>query len=338
MADPLLSARVGERWVVRIRLPDQSATDRIGWVESVTPDAVVLTGADGTPTMVPRATVLAARRTPAAAGGPDPRRVSAVEVERHAVSGWLADWEPLGQWTLRAADGFTGRANSCHAVGDPGVPVATAAERIVAYAKEHGIPPMAMVISGSAEEQSLRNLGWLDTYMPTQVLVARLADVLGDQAAPEGVRVIERLNDAWLAAYARSRPQPADPAVPRRILDGHPPRAFAAAGSTESLAAIGRGHVDDAWFGVAAVWVDPEHRRHGLATATVVALGHWAARRGARYAYVQVDRDNEVALNAYGRLGFTAHHGYLYLRPALTSITHTGRGRSGRSARRSSRA
>ena len=28
--------------------------------------------------------------------------------------------EPLGEWTLRAGGGFTGRANSCHAVGDPG--------------------------------------------------------------------------------------------------------------------------------------------------------------------------------------------------------------------------
>ena len=31
MTDPLVSARVGERWVIRVRLPDGSATDRIGW-------------------------------------------------------------------------------------------------------------------------------------------------------------------------------------------------------------------------------------------------------------------------------------------------------------------
>jgi N-acetylglutamate synthase len=317
MADPLLPARVGERWVVRVRLPDESATDRVGWVETVDPDAVVLTGSDGRPTTVPRSTVLAARRAPAAAGGPDPRRVSAAEVERYALSGWLADSEPLGEWTLRAAGGFTGRANSCHAVGDPGLPVAVAAGRIIAYASEHGIPPMAMVIRGSAEEQALRGHGWVDTYVPTQVLVARLADLLGDRTAPEGVRVTDTLDDAWLAAYARSRPQPTDPAVPRRILDGHPPRAFAAVPSGESVAAIGRGHVHDAWFGAAAVWVDPEHRRRGLATAVTTALGHWAARLGARYAYVQVDRENHVALTAYERLSFRLHHSYRYLRPAL---------------------
>ena len=186
MTDPLASARVGERWVVRVRLPDGSATDRIGWLDAVAADAVVMTGPDGRRATVDRSTVVVARRAPAARGGPHPRRVSVAEVERHALPGWLADSEPLGEWTLRAGGGFTGRANSCHAVGDPGLPVGAAADRIIAYAARHGIAPMAMVVRGSAEEQALRDLGWVDTYVPTQVLVARLADVLGDRPAPGG--------------------------------------------------------------------------------------------------------------------------------------------------------
>jgi N-acetylglutamate synthase len=314
--DPLQSARVGERWVVRVRLPDASATDRIGWVESLAPDAVVLSGSDGRATTVRRSTVLAARRAPAAAGGPDPRRVSAAEIERHARPGWLADSEPLGEWTLRAAAGFTGRANSCHAVGDPGLPIAAAAERIVGFAARHDIAPMAMVVAGSAEEGALRGLGWADTYVPTSVLVARLADVLGERPTSDAVHVTETLDDAWLTAYGRSRPLPADLAVVRRILDSNPPRAFAAIAVGRELAAIGRGHLSGDWLGVAAVWVDAEHRRRGLATAIMTALGHWAARRGARYVYVQVDRENQVALTAYQRLGLRPHHDYLYLRPA----------------------
>ena len=320
MADPLLSARVGERWVIRVQLPDGSATDRVGWVDGVTPDTVVLTGRGGEPATVLRSTVLAARRVPAAAGGPDPSRLSPAEVERHALPGWLADSEPLGEWSLRAGGGFTGRANSGHAVGDPGVPVTVAARRIIGYAAEHGIAPMAMVISGSPEEQALRTLGWADTSVPTQVLVARLADLLGDRPVPDGVRVTETLDEVWLAAYARSRPQPADPAVARRILDGHPPRAFAAVGSADSVVAIGRGHVHEDWLGVAAVWVDPEHRRGGRGSAIMLALGHWAARQGARYAYVQVDRENEVALTAYQRLGFRLHHNDIYLSPRLAPV------------------
>jgi GNAT superfamily N-acetyltransferase len=315
MTDPLASARVGERWVVRVRLADGSATDLVGWVDSVDVEAVVVTSPDRPPQIVRRSTVLVARRAPAARGAPHPRRVSVTELERRMLPGWLAYSEPLGEWTLRAGGGFTGRANSCHAVGDPGLPVAEAGKRIVAYAARHGIAPMGAVVTGSAEEQGLRSLGWVDTYVPTRVLVTRLTDLLDNRPVPEAVRVTETLESTWEQAYARSRPQPADRTVVRRILEGRPPRAFAAVEADVGVVAIGRGHVSGSWLGVAAVWVDGDHRRDGRGTAIMIALAHWAARRSARYAYVQVDRENQTALTAFERLGFQLHHSCLYLAP-----------------------
>lgn len=315
MSDRLQHARTGERWVVRVRRADGSATDVVGWLDAVEVDTVRLTGPDQTSWSVSRAGVLAARRVPAAAGGPDPVRISAARLERHALTGWQADAEPLGEWTLRAAGGFTGRANSAHAVGDPGIPVAAAADRVVAYAARHAIAPMAMVVTGSAEEQGLRDLGWVDTYVPVDVLAARLADLLADRPVPEGGRVTETLEPSWRAAYGRSRPTSADPALVRRILDGVPPRAFADAERDGATVAIGRGHLSGPWLGLAAVWVEPAYRRAGWATAIVTALGHWAARRGARYVYAQVDTQNTAALAAYARLGLRRHHTYGYLRP-----------------------
>ena len=302
--------------MVRLRQPDGSATDVVGWVEGADTDSVVVARVAGPPQTVPRAAVIAARRVPAAQGGPHPRRVSAAEVERHAVTGWRADWEPLGEWTLRAGRGFTGRANSAHAVGDPGMPVTEAAVRVVAYAGRHGIAPAATVVAGSTEEQALRDLGWTDTYLPVDVLVARLADVLGEEPPPPGVRVTETLEPDWEEAYRRMRPPPDDPTIARRILDGNPPRSFAAIRERGTVTAIGRGHVVGAWTGMAAVWTDPDHRRTGRASRVMAALGHWSARRGARYAYVQVDAANPPALAAYAHLGFTHHHSYLYLAPS----------------------
>jgi predicted GNAT family acetyltransferase len=45
----------------------------------------------------------------------------------------------------------------------------------------------------------------------------------------------------------------------------------------------------------------------------IKAIGHWAARSGARNAYLQVEQQNARARDAYGRLGFVVHHNYRYL-------------------------
>ena len=225
--DPLHGARLGERWVVRHRLPDGSATDVIGWLDDVDRTSARLTVVGGAARVIERAAIIAARRAPAAAGGPHPRRISADALERHSLPGWLAQHEPLGEWTLRSAGGFTGRANSCHAVGDPGLPVAQAAERIIAYAAEHGIGPMAQVVTGSDADLALRAHGWVDTYVPTDVLAVRLGELLVDRPTDDRVEVRETLHPDWWQAYQVSRPNSADQRLLRMILDGNPPRAFA---------------------------------------------------------------------------------------------------------------
>jgi GNAT superfamily N-acetyltransferase len=301
--------------VLRVRLADGSATDLIGWLDQIGPTTLRITPARQPTREVDRSAVLLARRAPAAAGGPPPSRVSAAELEQRALPGWLAYAEPLGDWTLRSAGGFTGRANSCLAVGDPGVPVADAADRIVEYAGTHRIAPMAQVIIGSTEEAALRDLGWTDTYVPVDVLATRLQDFLADRPSPPQVWITEQLEETWLQSYSQYRPNDADPAILTTILDGNPPRAFGTARSGADTIAIARAHTSGDWLGLSAVWTRADQRGRGVATAVMTALGHWAARRGARYCYVQVDQGNPSAQAAYARLGFVIHHGYRYLAP-----------------------
>ena len=67
------------------------------------------------------------------------RVISIDELERAAAPGWRGvEEEPLGGWLLRAAEGFTGRANSALAAGDPGMPVAEAAKRVTAWYRVQG--------------------------------------------------------------------------------------------------------------------------------------------------------------------------------------------------------
>ena len=223
-------ARVGERWVIRHRLADGSATDVIGWIDerrASTRSSWPPSGIDSTRSRSLRSSWPGGRRRPP--GARIHCRTSAADLEQIALPGWLALHEPLGEWTLRAAGGFTGRGNSCLAVGDPGLPLPTAAARIVRYAAEHGIPPWAQVITGSPEEQGLVALGWHPTYVPTDVLVARLGDFLGETLPDPQVQVSEQLDEDWERGYDESRPNHADPDLLRMILDGQPPRAFASA-------------------------------------------------------------------------------------------------------------
>ena len=66
----------------------------------------------------------------------------------------------MGDWRLRWADGFTGRANSALAVGDPGRPVPEALRAVCDFAHDRGIPPMVQVIRDSPNERAIVAEGW----------------------------------------------------------------------------------------------------------------------------------------------------------------------------------
>lgn len=304
----------GERLVLRVRLSDGSATDLIGWVQDVDAAGVLLDRGRGTREVtVERSTLIAARRVPAAPGGPGPATVSAAQLEGAAADAWVADTEQLGEWLLRAAEGFTSRANSCLAVGDPGRSLADAAAAVEAYYRKRGLPPWVQVVIGSAEERALRDLGWNPTHVDTDVLATRLAHLLGTGAPPRRVAVSETLTADWLAAYRRSRPAQVSDATLRTILAGRPPTGLAAIRQGTGVVAIGRAAVRGRWCGVSSIWTDPHYRGHGHAGQILPALGHWAARAGARNVYLQVAADNADAQRVYARLGFIRHHSYRYL-------------------------
>jgi len=123
-----LSALVGRRVALRHRLPvadgGPTLTDSVGELAYDGPSAVLVHTRRGV-VRVARDAVVAVREIPP----PMPRRPSwaaVARLERICADAWPPVVQrPLGQWWLRAAGGFTGRANSALVVGDPfGVPEA----------------------------------------------------------------------------------------------------------------------------------------------------------------------------------------------------------------------
>jgi N-acetylglutamate synthase len=76
--------------------------------------------------------------------------------------------------------------------------------------------------------------------------------------------------------------------------------------------AVGIGVVDAEWLGVFSLAVAPSARRRGIAGAVMDALEGWGRGRGARRIYLQVEADNEAALEFYARRGMAIAHSYHY--------------------------
>jgi GNAT superfamily N-acetyltransferase len=307
-------AAVDDRVTVRYRLDDGSATDVVGWITRLTGQQVwVRSSRSGQETGIDRERIILAKRVPPAMGGPAPALTSAAGLEQIAKNSWIADTEQLGEWTLRTGGGFTSRANSCLAVGDPGVSMATAAATVCRQYRARHLQPQIQVITNSREEAGLRQLGWQPAADSSAVLAIGLVGLLNGHPRNRSVTISDRLTPQWWQAFQRSGPAPD---IARRLLAGVPPVGLAQLTAADGrVVSIGRGQVSDGWLGLTALWTNPEHRQRGLAATIMRELGHWAARHRARNAYLQVGYDNPAAIAAYQRIGFVVHHDYRYLLP-----------------------
>lgn len=248
--------------------------------------------------------------------------ISANALEQRAAGTWRAPrFERMGDWLLRAAEGFTGRANSALAAGDPGRPLPEAVGAVRAWYA--GLEQRAMIavpfgMEGPAGDLDglLDALGWSRRDGPAIVMTARPAAIAG-LALPSAsawtippVSVADAPDEAWLGMY-HYRGQKLPP-VARRLLVSAPWQAFASVREDGRTIAIGRVAADAGWAGITAIETDPEHRRRGLATTVTVALATLAVSRGATGLYLQVEDGNAAARTLYEGMGFTGHHRYHY--------------------------
>jgi ribosomal protein S18 acetylase RimI-like enzyme len=227
----------------------------------------------------------------------------------------------MGDWLLRAAEGFTGRANSALAAGNPGQPLPDAVGAVHAWYAGLGQRAMIAVpfgMDGPAGELDglLDGLGWSRRDGPAIVMTASPAAIAGLAAASAPaaliapVQVADAPDEAWLGMY-HYRGQKLPP-VARRLLMSAPWQAFASVREDGQTIAIGRVAADAGWAGITAIETDPAHRRRGLARAVTAALATRAAARGATGLYLQVEDGNAAARTLYEGMGFIGHHRYHY--------------------------
>jgi N-acetylglutamate synthase len=289
---------VGQRVVVRRVLPGETGpsggpamTDVLGICESWAAGRVLIRREDGSTIEIDTADIVSGKPVPPR---PSARmRVSAREAEGHAAPLWPGVVrEPLGDWELRTDPEPVGRlvkrANSCLAMGDPGVPFDDAAQQVVDFYASRERTPMVQVEAASDAERKFLDAGW--------------QDVPGGEA------------DLMLASVARARRllSPKDPdAKVDRSLDGPRLEATAMVGTTR----VGTVHAarDGDWLGVHGLYVEPDHRHRGIASILMAEVLEYGAEHGATTLWLHVETDNAPARAFYERLGLVSHHTCRYL-------------------------
>ncbi|MEV0223261.1 GNAT family N-acetyltransferase [Streptomyces sp. NPDC050704] len=321
-------ADVGKR--VSVRRLDEDAptsekfTDTVGVLTSWDDGVLLITRRSGESVRIPESALVAGKVVPAAPARRRGPAASYEELARVAARAWQpVERERLGEWELRAAAGFTRRANSVLPLGAPGVPLDEALSFVREWYAARGLPAYVQTATGAAGTQELlcaelEARGWI-REVSAEMWIGALAP-LGDRPDPEPDRpvVLSRAADeAWLGRYQRKGVGE----VALKVLGSGPSVWFATVPGTEpgSPAAIGRCVVDGRWAGFAAVEVDPALRRQGLATTVMAALARRALDEGASAAWLQVEADNAGARALYTGMGFTTHHAYHHYRqPAAT--------------------
>ncbi|MEU4873800.1 GNAT family N-acetyltransferase [Streptomyces sp. NPDC021608] len=336
----ITAADVGKRVSVRCLIGAASTgdkfTDTVGVLTSWDDGVLVITRKGGDSVRVDASSLVAGKVVPAAPARRRGPAASYPELARVAARAWRpVESEPLGDWELRAAAGFTRRANSVLPLGDPGLPLDAALDVVRDWYGRRGLPAYVQTATGAEGAQELlgarlEERGWV-REVTAELWIGALAPV-ADRADAARVVLAREADAAWLARYGRKG---GGEAAMQVLAGGSPRSGEAESGAEPSVwfasvpasdggppAAIGRCVVDGRWAGFAAVEVDPARRREGLATTVMAALAGRALAEGASAAWLQVEEENTGARALYAGTGFAAHHAYHHYRePSPASPT-----------------
>ncbi|WGW10566.1 GNAT family N-acetyltransferase [Saxibacter everestensis] len=343
------SWKAGTRVVVRYSLTSGGLSDALGTVTANSAEALTVHTRSGD-ISVPHTSIVLGHEVPPAperrgaahrALGPSglqrifaatwrPRESAWLHADnvRQELAGAEGEADESGEtrergWLLRAAGGYTSRANSALALDDPGMPPGPTIEAVSRWYSERSLTPAVCVFAVQGEvhpaEAALDEAGW-QSAKPTVAMTAASIEVAGgairpaDLQSPDWACVLsDEPSDDFYAGLghptAEGRPTPL-----HELLTCAPQQMFLTVSSVANgqPAGIARLAISQRWAVLSDVNVNPVIRRGGVGTLMVRLLAAHAYQQGFRSLALQVEEQNEAALRAYQNLGFTEHHRYHY--------------------------
>ncbi len=222
---------------------------------------------------------------------------------------------PLHGWILRADDGVTRRANSVLPLEFDGTSLDSAINEAIEFYTARDLPVYYQMTEASQPPE-------LDSRLETRgfekelIVHVQTADVTSVESVgvDNEVVVTDEPSRDWLDCYAQATGYTSQSINVRlkimsRVRDH---RGYALSKVDGIPAAVGFGVVTEEWVGLFGIATRRELRRRGAAEAVSKAIVQWGETEGARRAYLQVETDNEPAINLYRKMGFETVYTYWY--------------------------
>jgi len=238
---------------------------------------------------------------------PDARRIEELSLNSSAPPGQLI----YDGWILRMLRGKAKRARSVNAVYASTIPLPEKigyCERLYGQA---GVPALFRITpfsNPSDLDRSLEGRGY-ERFDHTSVESATINSAQFTDGTADAMEL-----RAWVEAVGELRGSPAahrDAHFAR--IDGMPLRKVPVAVRDEGrIVATGLAIVEEDCVGLFDIITHVESQRRGHAKAIVTTLLRCAWELGARYAYLQVQEENEVARRLYAQFGFSQQYVYWY--------------------------
>ncbi|MBK9578913.1 MAG: GNAT family N-acetyltransferase [Fibrobacterota bacterium] len=219
--------------------------------------------------------------------------------------------EHLGDWILRENEGFTRRANSCLALGDPGMALGYAVGRVEAWYRHRAVEPCIKVCEGVQEglDTLLDERRW-DFATPTRVLSIEALEAF--TISPEFV-IEESPSESWLLHLARwDGEAPEKAALHASLARRIPCAGFASWQREGEILAVAVAALEEDASHFYDLVVREDVRGQGIGRRFMESLLGWTRSQGASKAFLQVLDSNETAKRLYAHIGFVEHHRYHY--------------------------
>lgn len=235
-----------------------------------------------------------------------------LECERRIVNAWPAvSTLVMGDWAIRFANGYSGRANSASPL-KPGAELDDAMlELIEGLYRADGLPPCIRLtpLTGAATLAAVLARGY------------RLKDAsfgmicMLDKAEPDfepELQIEAGPSPDWIAGVAaRQSGEKAHLGNLAAIVEKvRMPAAFATLLIAGEPVAYGMSVAERGMAEIGSIIVDPAQRGHGYGKRIVAGLMSWAKVQDCAQAYLQVDQTNAVAIRLYDGLGYRRLYAY----------------------------